>query len=102
MQQVKDFLNVLDLLVGTLWSITVIDIMPLVITGGILDKSLLDASSIVNLLLAIAGLVYLIARIIHFLRMSKLHLEYKKQEIIEKQIKNFNEGITTELKQKSK
>jgi len=89
MQQVKDFLNFLDFLVGTFWSITVMDILPYVFSGQIGTQLLGSVSGVVNLLLAIAGLVYLVVRLIHFIRMSKLHIESKKQDIIAKQRANF-------------
>jgi len=91
MQQVKEFLNFLDLIVGTFWSITMIDILPIILSGQISNFAISGVSAFVNLLLAIAGLVYLVVRIIHFLRMSKLHIEYKKQEIIEKKNANFEQ-----------
>jgi hypothetical protein len=89
MQQIKDFLNFLDVLVGTFWSITLLDLYPLLITGQLTNNAMSSISGFVNLLLAIAGLIYLVLRIIHFFRMSKLNLEYKKQEIIEKKNANF-------------
>jgi len=89
MQQIKDFLKLLDLIVGTYWSITMIDIIPVLFSGQITAFAISSISALVNLLLAIAGLVYLIIRIIHFFRMSKLHIEYKKQEILEKERGNF-------------
>lgn len=89
MQQVKEFLNFLDLLVGTFWSITVLDIIPILISGEISKFAISSVSAFVNLLLAVAGLVYLVIRIVHFLRMSKLHIEYRKQEILEKERGNF-------------
>jgi hypothetical protein len=89
MHQIKEFLNFCDLIVGTFWSITVLDILPVLLSGQISNFAISNVSSFVNLLLAIAGLVYLVFRIIHFVRMSKLHIEYKKQEIFEKQNDNF-------------
>lgn len=89
MQQIKDFLNVLDLIVGTFWGLTVMDLYPLLMTGQVNFSMLSNISTFVNLLVAIAGLVYLIVRTIHFIRMSKLHIEFKRQEIIEKKNANF-------------
>lgn len=88
MQQVKDFLNFLDVIVGTFWGFTMIEIIPIFFSGQITNTLLSSASGIVNLLLAIAGLIYLVLRIRHFFRMSKLHFEYRKEELIEK--KNLN------------
>jgi len=89
MQQIKDFLNLLDFIVGTYWSITMMDILPLIFSGQITSQILSSVSGVVNLLLAIAGLVYLIVRLVHFIRMSKLHIESKKQDIIAKKHANF-------------
>lgn len=89
MQQVKDFLNFIDVIVGTFWSLTVMDLYPLIFSGQITISAISNISTFVNLLLAIAGLVYLVFRIIHFVRMSRLHIEYKKQEILEKKNANF-------------
>lgn len=89
MQQIKDFLNFLDLLVGTFWSVTMMDVLPIIFSGQIGTQLLGSISGIVNLLLAIAGLVYLIVRLVHFVRMSKLIIESKKQDIIAKKNANF-------------
>jgi hypothetical protein len=97
MQQIKDFLNFLDILVGTFWSITLLDLYPLLITGQLTNNAMSSISGFVNLLLAIAGLIYLVLRIIHFFRMSKLNLEYKKQEIIEKKNANFYKKFKDEF-----
>jgi hypothetical protein len=97
MQQIKDFLNVLDLIVGTFWSITMVDFLPVLFSGQLTKNVISSFSVFINLLLAIAGLVYLILRIIHFFRMSKLHIEYKRQEIIEKENANFYKKFTGEF-----
>jgi len=89
MQQIKDFLNVLDFLVGTYWSITMLDVLPIIFSGQISTQILSSVSGVVNLLLAIAGLIYLVVRLIHFIKMSKLHIESKKQDIIAKKHANF-------------
>jgi len=89
MQQIKDFLNFLDIVVGTFWSITIMDVLPIIMSGQITSQLLNSISGIVNLLLAVAGLVYLVFRTIHFIRMSKLHIESKKQDIIAKKQANF-------------
>lgn len=89
MQQVKDFLNLLDFIVGTYWSITMMDVLPMLFSGQIQTSMLSNISGFVNLLLAIAGLIYLVVRLVHFVRMSKLHIESKKQDIIAKKNMNF-------------
>ena len=97
MQQIKDFLNFVDIIVGTFWSMTVLDLYSVLFSGQITISVLSDISTFVNMLLAIAGLVYLVVRIVHFIRMSKLHIEYKKQEILEKQNANFYKKFTDEF-----
>ena len=88
MHQIKAFFNILDAIAGLFWSFTLIDVLPFIFSGH--GKSLLsDFSGIVNVLISIAGLIYLVFRIIHFARMSRLHIEYKKQEILEKKDANF-------------
>lgn len=89
MQQIKDFLKLLDFIVGTYWSITMMDLIPMVFSGQITITALSNISTFVNLLVAIAGLVYLVVRTVHFIRMSKLHIESKKQDIIAKKQANF-------------
>jgi len=89
MQQIKEFLNFLDICVGTLWSMIMMDILPLLFSGQITITALSNISTFVNLLVAVAGLVYLVVRTIHFIRMSKLHIESKKQDIIAKKQANY-------------
>jgi hypothetical protein len=88
MQQVKDFLNFLDIIVGTFWGFTMIEIVPLIISGQVANTLLSSISGVVNLLVAFAGLVYLILRAWHFYRMSILHWAYRREELIEK--RNLN------------
>jgi len=99
MQQIKDFLNFVDIIVGTFWSMTVLDLYSVLFSGQITISVLSDISTFVNMLLAIAGLIYLVVRIVHFVKMSKLHIEYKKQEILEKKNANFYKKFTDEFLQ---
>jgi len=99
MQQIKDFLNFIDIIVGTFWSMTVLDLYSVLFSGQITISVLSDISTFVNMLLAIAGLIYLVVRIVHFVKMSKLHIEYKKQEILEKKNANFYKKFTDEFLQ---
>jgi len=96
MQQIKDFLNFIDVIVGTFWSLTMMDILPIIFSGQITTGLLNSLSGIVNLMVALAGLIYLVFRTIHFVRMSKLHIELKREEIIEK--RNAN-NFTKETKE---
>lgn len=89
MQQVKDFLNFLDIIVGTFWGFTMMEVIPVFFSGQIANTLLASASGVVNLLLSIAGLIYLIIRAWHFYRMSILHIAYRREEIIEKKNNNY-------------
>lgn len=93
MHQIKGFLNFIDLLVGTFCGFTIIDIAPTILAGTVLSS----ISGFINLLLAISGLVYLVLRILHFYRISKLNIELKKQEVIEKQNANFYRKFSGEF-----
>jgi len=89
MQQIKDYLNFFDIVVGYYWSFTMYDLIPMMFSGQITITALSNISTFVNLLVAVAGLVYLVVRTVHFVRMSKLHIESKKQDIIAKKQANF-------------
>jgi len=97
MQQIKEFLNFLDLLVGAFWSFTMMDLIPMIFSGQITITALSNVSTFVNVLVAIAGLIYLIFRTIHFAKMSKLIIQLKKEEIIEKQNANFRKKWNDEF-----
>jgi hypothetical protein len=97
MHQIREALKILDLIVGTWWGVTFMDILPHITAKGILGVVASDALGFFNFLVVVAGLVYLVVRIVHFVRMSKLHIEYKRQEIIEKQNANFYRKFTGEF-----
>lgn len=104
MQQIKDFLELIkDILAGTVWSYSIFEIIPLiplfpVILAGETDFSFLGNTSVlVNVLVALAGLVYLILRIVHFWRMSSLNIRFRKEEIIEKENSNFYRKFNKEF-----
>ena len=99
MQQVKDFINFLDYIVATFWGFTLVEIIPVVVTGGLFPNMLSSISDFIKVLFAIAGLIYLIVRLIHFVRMSKINLEIRKEELYEKQNANFKNKFNKEFLQ---
>ena len=86
MQQVKDVLNFIDILLGTFWSYMIIDIIPILAYSPTVILS--DVDNIIKILFSLAGLVYLIFRIINYWHMSKLLREIKQLEIY--RLKNEN------------
>jgi hypothetical protein len=86
MNQIKDFLNLLDFIVGTFWSMTIVELIPVLSSGTVILNSFDNA---LKILFSLVGLIYLAFRLIHFIRMSKLNIEFRKQEIIEKERLNF-------------
>lgn len=97
MQQIKDFLNFLDYIVATFWGFTVIEIMPLLTSGSASFTLLNSVSELVKVLFAIAGLIYLVVRLIHFIRISKINLEFRKEELQEKKNANFYKKFNNEF-----
>lgn len=79
MQQIKTFFNIIDLFFGTWWSITLVEVMPLLTSGTTIVFTQVD--NLIKILFSLAGLVYLIFRIINYWHMSKLNREIKRLEI---------------------
>lgn len=100
MQQIKTFFNLIDILLGTFWSMTVIEIVPLLTSGTTLVFTQVD--NIIKILFSLAGLVYLIFRIINYYHMSKLNREIKRLEIYklnnEKFFVDFNKEFLNDKK----
>ena len=86
MHTIKSFLNFIDIILGTFWSITLIEVVPLVTSSPVVVFSQVD--NIIKILFSLAGLVYLVFRIINYWHMSKLNREIKKLEIY--RLKNEN------------
>ena len=101
MQQIKSILNFIDIVLGTFWSITLVEVMPLLTSGTTIVFTQVD--NLIKILFSLAGLVYLIFRIINYWHMSKLNREIKRLEIYrlsnENLIVKFGEEF---LKDKSK
>ena len=91
MQQVREFLNLLDYIVGTFWGFTLIEVVPSVISSGLFPSALSGISDFIKVMFSIAGFIYLVVRLIHFIRMSKINVEIRKEELYEKQNANFKQ-----------
>jgi hypothetical protein len=89
MHQVREFLNFLDYIVGTFWGITLVDIAPTLLSNGISIGILSDLSEFIKILFAIAGLIYLIFRLLHFIRMSKINVSIRYEELRKLERDNF-------------
>lgn len=63
-----------------------IDLIQMAISG---NNFLATFDGFVKMLLSIAGLVYLVVRITHTIKMNKLNQRYREEEIKEKQNDNF-------------
>lgn len=95
MQQLKDLLNVFDVIVGTFWGVTLMEIIPVLTTGTTIVFTQLD--NVIKIAFAFVGLIYAIVRLYNFIHMAKLNLDYRKQEIIEKQNANFRKKWNDEF-----
>ena len=101
MQQVREFLNFLDYIVATFWGFTLVEILPAVAAGNIFPEMLSSVSDFIKVLFSIAGLIYLIVRLVHFAKMSKINIDIRKEELYEKQNANFKNKFSNEfLKEK--
>lgn len=85
-QQVKDFLNFVDIIVGTFWGFTLMEVVPVLSTGTTIVFTQLD--NVIKVAFAFVGLIYTIIRMLHFIKKSKQDLRFREQEIIEKQYTN--------------
>jgi len=83
MQTIKSVLNYIDIMVGYLWGLTFMEVIPLITTGSPIIFTQFD--NFIKTLISIAGLVYLVVRINHYYRNSKIDRELKAIELIHKQ-----------------
>lgn len=95
MHQIKDILNYMDMIVGTFWGFTLLELVPLLSTGTTIVFTQLD--NVIKILFAFVGLIYTIIRMLHFIKKSKQDLLYREQEIIEKQNANFRKKWNDEF-----
>ena len=95
MVKIKSFLIGFDYLSLSLSGYTTIDLIQLAISG---NNILSTFDGFVKLLLSIAGLVYLVVRIVHSIKMNRLNQRYREQEVIEKESHNkFNRRFNKEF-----
>jgi hypothetical protein len=87
MQQLKEFLNFADLIVGSFWGLTIVEVIPIVSSGSTVVFTQVD--DFIKVSFAFVGLIYALVRLVHFAKISKLNRDYREQEIIEKQNNNF-------------
>jgi hypothetical protein len=87
MQQLKEVLNFVDLIVGSFWGVTIVEIIPIISSGSTMVFTQVD--DVIKITFAFVGLIYALVRLIHFAKISKLNRDYREQEIIEKQNDNF-------------
>lgn len=99
MNQIKAVFAVLDFVIGTFWSMTIVELIPVLSSGTIILNSFDNA---IKILFSLVGLIYLAFRLIHFIRMSKLNIEFRKQEIIEKERLNFYKSWDKEFLENKK
>jgi hypothetical protein len=91
MQTIKTALNLIDVFFGTIWGLTLTEVLPLLTSGSTAVFTQVD--SIIKVLFSLAGLVYLVVRIIHYYHMSKLNRDIKRLEIEQLKFKK-DENIT--------
>ena len=89
MQQLKDFFNFIDYIVATFWGITLVEIVPVLAANGIMHGLMSSVSELISTLFAFAGLVYLVVRLIHYIRMSKINLAIRKEDLKKIESDNF-------------
>ena len=89
MQQVKAFLNFIDFLVGTFWGLTLVETIPFLLNNNLIDDTTTKLTKIIQLMFLIAGFVYFIFRIINFVKLSKINIDIKRQELRKLERDNF-------------
>jgi uncharacterized membrane protein len=89
MQHLKDFFNFIDYIVATFWGITLVEIVPVLASNGIMHGLMSSFSELISTLFAFAGLIYLVVRLIHYIRMSKINVAIRKEELKKIESDNF-------------
>ena len=87
MHQVREFVNFIDVVFGTFWGFTVIDIAPSVVSGSLFLNSL---DNILKVAISIVGVIYAIVRIVILIKKSRLDSKYRIEEIESLKNQNFN------------
>lgn len=75
-------------MIATFWGFTLTEIIPILASREYVLSSL---DNLIKTSFALIGLIYTIVRMLHFIQMSKLNKEYRRQEIIEKKLNNFKQ-----------
>lgn len=78
--------NIADLSFGTIWSISLMKLFPIIAPTGVVAFPHLDRG--LSVAISILGLAYGVARLIISIRKAKQDERYREQEIIEKQRHN--------------
>tara|TARA_R110000796_G_scaffold152197_1_gene268705 strand:+ start:101 stop:406 length:306 start_codon:yes stop_codon:yes gene_type:complete len=89
MHQLKDFFNFLDYIVATFCGITLVEVLPVLATNGITSSLTSSISELISTLFAFVGLIYLAFRCIHYVRMSKINVAIRKEELKKIERENF-------------
>jgi len=100
MNNLKEALAFIDLMMGVIWGLTLIEIAPIITSGTTIVFTQLD--NVIKILFALVGLIYTIIRMLHFIKKSKQDLRFREQEIIEKERKNLYYNWTEEFNDQSK
>ena len=100
MNNIKEALAFTDLIMGFIWGITLIEVIPIVASGTTIVFTQLD--NVIKILFALVGLIYTIIRMLYFIKKSKQDLRFREQEIIEKERKNLYYNWTEEFNDQSK
>lgn len=83
MHHIRTLLNFVDIVLGAFWSITFMEVLPFLYSGQTIILS--DLDNVIKLLFSIAGLIYLIVRIQHYYKNTKLDRELKAIDLISRQ-----------------
>lgn len=83
MHTIKSILNWIDICMGYMWGYALIDVLPLITAGSPVIFTQFDY--LLKTLISIAGFVYLVFRINHYYRNSKIDRDLKMIDLISKQ-----------------
>ncbi len=78
----------LDILFGTIWGFTLVDLLPLLLLSNT-NQLFTNLDNSIKLTSAFVGLVYFAVRIYFYYHKSKSEIEYLKQQTKELEIKNI-------------
>ena len=78
----------LDILFGTIWGFTLVDLLPLILLSNT-NQLFANLDNSIKVISALVGLVYFAVRIYFYYHKSKSEIEYLKQQTKELEIKNI-------------